>query len=60
VSSQAEENSENTEEDSNKEEIIPIKLTQTEITKGTISRKENENKQKEKKFKNFKNEIIFF
>lgn len=46
VSSQSEETSEKTEEDSNKEEIIPVKLTQTEVTKGSISRKENENKQK--------------
>jgi hypothetical protein len=46
VSSQAEENSEKTEEDSSKNEIIPVKLTQTEVTKGNLSRKENENKQK--------------
>ncbi len=44
VSSQTEETSEKTEEDSNKE-IIPIKLTQTEVNKGSISRKENGNKQ---------------
>lgn len=46
VSLQNNETLETTEEDSNKEEIIPVKLTQTEVTKGTISRKENENKQK--------------
>lgn len=40
VSSTAEvSNSENTEENTNKAEIVPVKLTQTEVTKGSISRK---------------------
>lgn len=42
VSSTSEETSANTEETANKEEIIPVKLAQTEVTKGVISRKENE------------------
>lgn len=46
VSSQSEEASENTEENTNKEEVIPVKVTQTEVTKGKLSRKENENSNK--------------
>lgn len=46
VSSESEETSEKTEEGSNKEEIIPTGLTQTEVTKGNLSRKENENSRK--------------
>lgn len=42
VSSTSEEISANTEETTNKEEIIPVKLTQTEVTRGNLSRKENE------------------
>lgn len=42
VSSTTDETSVNTEETENKEEIIPVKLTQTEVTRGAISRKENE------------------
>jgi len=46
VSSMTEENSEKTEETANKEEIIPVKLTQTEVTRGNLSRKENEQPKK--------------
>ncbi len=35
-----------TEETVGKEELIPVKLTQAEVTRGKLSRKENENKQK--------------
>ena len=38
VNSGTEENSVNTEETANKEEVIPVKLTQTEINKGKVSR----------------------
>ncbi len=46
VNSQTEKTSENTEETPNKEEIIPVKLTQTEVTRGNLSRKENEQSKK--------------
>jgi hypothetical protein len=46
VSSTSEEISANTEETTNKEEIIPVKLTQTEVTRGNLSRKENEQSKK--------------
>ena len=46
VSSESKETSENTEENTNKEEVIPVKLTQTEVTRGAISRKENEQSKK--------------
>lgn len=49
VSSGAVENSGKTEEDSNKEEIIPVKLTQTQITRGNLGRTENENSRKNPK-----------
>jgi len=46
VSSTTEETSVNTEETTDKEEVIPVKLTQTEVTRGKLSRKENENSKK--------------
>jgi hypothetical protein len=46
VSSQTEETSVNTEENTNQAEIVPVKLTQTEVTKGVLSRKENEQSKK--------------
>ena len=46
VSSKDEETSVNTEENTNQAEIVPVKLTQTEVTKGVLSRKENENSNK--------------
>lgn len=46
VSSETEETSVNTEENTNQAEIVPVKLTQTEVTRGAISRKENEQSKK--------------
>lgn len=49
VSSESKETSVNTEENTNNAEIIPVKLTQTEVTKGAISRKESEQSKKTSK-----------
>jgi hypothetical protein len=46
VSATSEETPANTEETTIKEEIIPVKLTQTEVTRGNLSRKENEQSKK--------------
>lgn len=45
VSPETEESLENTEENTGQEEVIPVKSTQTEVTRGKLARKENENKQ---------------